>query len=498
MAQQDNRNFVESIIDAQKQTMDAVVENTKKFTAGNAAINDPVEKTTQWYKNWLENQKSFFSKTAEKAENMTGNIQQNMSQMNEFFQNWYNTQTNWAKQIWEMNTSFLQNAGTGQHTANMNPMNLMQEWQNNWNNWMKGMNNMNQWGNMMQQWGNMFSMDAFKKSNENWNSLMNQYQEILNTNWAKLQENLQNGTAQDAYKNMVNATEGFTKFYEMWAPMWKSIQDKTFNLEVFKQWTNPEVYKDLMDKYLGLMPESNRNYLNQMTGMMRDGFKQMNQAFSQNYQQMKSMMGTMMPDMNASGFFGNMLSGYNQFSGMMNDAAAPFTKMMTPNQQTKTMMEWQDIANRMAVYNIKNSELQYMMYQQGLKVMENLAENIIDKIQNGEETSSMMALYQEWMNLSDKTYVALFESDEYSKLMAEVSAMQLKLKKDIELQAEKFMAGIPVATRSEVDELYRTIYDLKKQVRQLEKMMELDTEEEIPSATEEAKSTASRRTVTKK
>src|SRR5690606_18238233 len=183
----------------------------------------------------------------------------------------------------------------------------------------------------------------------------------------------------------------------------------------FKQWTNPEVYKDLMDKYLGLLPENSRNYMTQMNSLMKDGFQQMNQAFAQNYQQMKSMMGTMMPDMNASGMFGNMLSGYNQFTSMMNEAAAPCTKMMTTNQQTKTMMEWQDIANRMAVYNIKNSELQYMMYQQGLKVMEKLAENTMKKIQNGEEISSIMALYQEWMNLSDKTYVALFESDEYSQ-----------------------------------------------------------------------------------
>lgn len=53
----------------------------------------------------------------------------------------------------------------------------------------------------------------------------------------------------------------------------------------------------------------------------------------------------------------------------------------------------------------------------------------MNKMQSGEEINSMMALFQEWMNLSDKTFVSLFETDEYSKLMAEVSAMQLKLKK---------------------------------------------------------------------
>ena len=175
---------------------------------------------------------------------------------------------------------------------------------------------------------------------------------------------------------------------------------------------------------------------------------------------------------------------------MLNNAAAPYTKMMTPNQFTKTMTEWSDISNRLMVYNIKNSELQFMIYTQGTKVMDAVAENIAAKIQKGEEVNNMMALYQEWLNISDKTFVSLFETEEYSKLMSEVNAMQLKLRKDVEGQLEKFMVAIPVATRSEMDELYKTIYDLKKQVRQMEKMLEIDNNEE---ATTEEKATRTKK-----
>jgi hypothetical protein len=48
------------------------------------------------------------------------------------------------------------------------------------------------------------------------------------------------------------------------------------------------------------------------------------------------------------------------------------------------------------------------------------------------------------------------------------------------------MVGVPVATRSEMDEMYKTIYELKKQVRQLEKMLEIENEEETTNG-EEAK-----------
>src|SRR5690606_27006877 len=110
----------------------------------------------------------------------------------------------------------------------------------------------------------------------------------------------------------------------------------------------------------------------------------------------------------------------------------------------------------------------------------------LGKIENGEDVNSIMALYQEWMNISDKTFVSLFESDEYSEKMAEVSAMQMRLKKDMEKQAEKMLVGLPVATRSEMDELYKTIYDLKKQVRELEKLAVGNINTNSSATTEEA------------
>lgn len=494
MASQNNKNFVDTVVETQKKAMDTVVENTKKFTNGNTMVNETVQKGSEWYKNWLDNQKNIFSKASEKGGNLNETIQKNTTQMNEFYQNWLNNQMNQAKQMWDMNMNYFQNAMKNNTAESYNPTTMWNNMMTNWNNWMGNMNNTNTWFNNLQQWNNMFNMDAWKNATSNWTGIFNQYNEILNSSFAKMQENLQNNTTQDVYKNMMNATEGFTKFYEMWMPMWKSIQDKTFNMDIYKQMMNPVAYKDMMDKYFGFMPENARQYMQQATDMMQNGLKQMSQNGMQNYQQMRNMMSNAMP-VNATEIFGNMMNGYNTFYNNMNEAFSPFTKMMTPNAQTKTLIEWQDIANRMAIYNIKNAEMQYMMYTQGTKVMDNLAQNIMTKIEKGQEVNSMMALYQEWMNISDKTFVELFESDDYSEIMAEVTAMQLKLRKDVEVQMEKFMTGIPVATRSEMDEMYKTIYDLKKQVRQLEKMLDLNTEEEVETP---AKTTAAKKTASKK
>ncbi|MCB9046641.1 MAG: hypothetical protein H6550_10970 [Chitinophagales bacterium] len=479
MANKDSKNFVDTIVEAQKQMMDNVTEQTRKFANGNNIVKETVEKGSEWYKNWLEGQNNIYTSAKEKAADMSGKTQENTDKMTEFYQNWMNNQMEMAKQMWEMNMNHMKNS-TQNTTVNNDPMAAWNNMMNSWNSWYKNMNQAAQWNDMMNKFqaNNPFSADAWKKAANDWTGMFNQYYEMLNNSFSNMQKDIQNGTTQDAFRNMVNVSEAFTRFSEMWTPFMKSIQDKTFNTEMFKQYANPAMYKDLMDKYFGFMPEQSREYMQNMTNMMQENIAKMNQNGVAGYNQMRDMMGNMMPAQND--IFGTMMNNYNAFTKMMNEAAAPMTKMMGSDKNAKMVAEWNDIANRMVIYNIKNSELQYMVYTQGAKVMDNLADYITRKIENGDEINSMMTVYQDWLNIGDQTFVELFESDEYSKMMAEVNAMQLTLRKDVEKQLEKAMVGIPVATRSEMDELYKTIYELKKQVRELEKVTVNNIAEENP------------------
>lgn len=496
MTENTTQTFVDTIVEAQKNVVDMMVENTRKIANGNTTLNETAEKGGEWYKQWLDNQKQVVAKTTEQATNVGDTTKQAASKTSEFYQNWYNQQMEWAKRFWDTTTGAMQNAAASatSGTGNGNPMEGMMNGMNNafqnWNAGMQNWNNMasaqNSWNNWMQQMqsANPFNMDAMKSTTENWTSFVNQWQEMLKNGFSDAQKAFQNGTSQDAYRNMLNSAEGFTRFAEMMQPMWKSIQDKTFNTEAFKSLMNPAQYQELMDKYFGFLPAQARTYIQQVTTLMQDAMKQSGTAGLNAFQQFRGTMGNMMPSMDSTGAFGQLLSGYQQMQNFFQSAVSPIAKMVTPNAATRSMTEWQDIMNRMVVYSIKNSELQYMTYQQGTKVMDRLAENITTKIQNGEEIKSLMSLYQEWLNLSDATFVQLFESDEYSQLMAEVSGMQLRLKKDMENQMEKSLVNVPVATRSELDELYKTIYDLKKHVRELERKVDVAGPGATPLAAE--------------
>jgi BMFP domain-containing protein YqiC len=116
------------------------------------------------------------------------------------------------------------------------------------------------------------------------------------------------------------------------------------------------------------------------------------------------------------------------------------------------------------------------MYQTGLKASEEVAENIYNRMRNGEEMSSFINLYSEWLNTNDKHFVNLFSSEEYSKLQGELNSVGMKMKRHMDLQMEEAFANLPLVNRSEMDELYHTIHELKKRIHTLEKQIDAETE----------------------
>ncbi|MBL7767005.1 MAG: hypothetical protein JNJ58_12965 [Chitinophagaceae bacterium] len=462
-----SKNFFENMLDAQQQAVETLVENTKKFTNGNTLVNETIEKGTEFFKKAVDSTKETINKVTGQAETVKEEVKNTSTNLNDFFTNWQNQQKAWATQIQDMNKNFL----SGMNTGN-NFQNPMQNWQNMSNMWNMTQNNpMQTWMNSMNPSNMQAQMD---QATEQVKAFWNQLQTILNTNYSDLAKNFQNGTLADSYKGMFNMTEGYAKFYEMWMPMLKSMSEKTFNMDVFNQSFDMSKYKEFMDQYFTFMPQGSQDYFTNLNKVYTEAMKNGAAQGTEMFNNLKNSMNNMMPNMFGNPFT-SMLSQYNNTYSQMMNAVSPFAKLMTPNADTKTAEAWNNILNNMNIYNLKSAEMQYMVYQTGTKVMEKIAENVMHKIENGEDVNSMMKLYQEWLNTSDATYVSLFETDEYSKLMAEVSSLQLRIKKDVQLQMETMFANVPVATRSEMDEVYQTIYDLKKEVRQLQSMLELDS-----------------------
>jgi polyhydroxyalkanoate synthesis regulator phasin len=423
-------------------------------------------------KNLFETMADMQKQAVENFNNAAENMQKNMFQNNtidsDFFKKWYDSQMSF----------FNQNADA----KNNNPVEFFNTWMNNQMNMAKTWFENSQ--NMMKNMNNMNNMnDDAKKAYENMMSMYNNWMSTMNNTYSEMLKNFSNdGTAKDSFAGLFNNAEMYMKSFEFWMPMFKSMQEKTFTPETFKQMFNAPLFKDMMDKMFNMQPDFMKN----MSEEAKANFFKMMDSNKGMFDQYKAGMMSNMHNMNE--MFNTAYTNYNNMHSQISNALAPFMKLMTPGTQKQSAEMMNELANEFSIFNIKNAQMQYMMYVTGMKAMEEVSENIYAKIRNGEEVNSFMTIYQEWLNINDKNFVKLFESAEYSKMQAELNSFGMKLKRQIDLQMEKTMSTLPLINRSEMDELYKTIHELKKRIAMLEK--QIDAEEIVAEAKPAAKKSA--------
>jgi hypothetical protein len=416
---------------------------------------------------------------------MNETIQKNMGQSttldSDFFKKWYDSQMSFFNQ-------------SGEKTENSNPMNFFNTWMNNQletaRNWFD--QSQNAWHSMSN--GNTDAKATYDQSMNMFNNWMN----TMNGTYSEMLKNFNgNADAKHSFEGMFNNAQNYLKMYELWMPAMKAMQNKSFTPDMFKNMFNFNIYKDMMDNMFSMQPDFMKN----MNGDMMKGMKEnMNKAMEQGksmYDSMKNNMTGMMPSSNEN--FDQLYNYYNSFYNTMNNAAAPLMKMMTPGKQKDQMEMMGEMAHEMALYNMKNSQMQYMMYVTGIKAQEEVANHMYEKMQSGEEINNFMNVYQEWLNTNDKVFVGLFDSEEYSKMQSELHSLGMRLKRKIDLQMEKSFENLPLINRTEMDSLYKTVQDMKKRISDLQKqILEMTVAATAPVSAPATEPVAETKTATKK
>ncbi|MEI7432398.1 MAG: poly(R)-hydroxyalkanoic acid synthase subunit PhaE, partial [Betaproteobacteria bacterium] len=101
------------------------------------------------------------------------------------------------------------------------------------------------------------------------------------------------------------------------------------------------------------------------------------------------------------------------------------------------------------------------------KIMAELAR----KIENSEDISKFDDFFALWVEINEKTFHQLFETSDFAKINGDVLTASLDARKNYFKMMETAMADLPVALRSEMDDLYKTVYELRKEVNKMKSQM---------------------------
>ncbi|MEW6490217.1 MAG: class III poly(R)-hydroxyalkanoic acid synthase subunit PhaE [Thermodesulfobacteriota bacterium] len=107
------------------------------------------------------------------------------------------------------------------------------------------------------------------------------------------------------------------------------------------------------------------------------------------------------------------------------------------------------------------------MVNTGLRAMEGLLRELVEKSERGEKIESLRALFDLWVATAEKTYFEMASTDAFAEVQGRFvnAAMQHRIRERELMDA--LMKSLHLPTRRELDDAYRHLHDLKNEVRAL-------------------------------
>ncbi len=128
-----------------------------------------------------------------------------------------------------------------------------------------------------------------------------------------------------------------------------------------------------------------------------------------------------------------------------------------------------DMMDKFHQFQANHSEFMRLMglpFQRAVPVMQ---EKIASMAEEGELPDDAHHYYQMWIKVLEGHFMTLFQTPEYVEALSNTVSALSRFSKSRDSVIEDMMQGLPIAQRSEIDELAKEVYLLKKKIKALEK-----------------------------
>lgn len=431
-----NNPIIDSMLEAQANVLNNWMESAKKMQSSFTSGSMPHE-GQNIMKDWYEKQMNILSSMQQNSNSFFGNNSNQNSQ--EFFKNWLNSQMSYAKQMTDFNQSIF----------------------NSFNNFGKPANEY---------------MNNFMTANNAWTNIYNSFMHTLNSSYDNMYKNMNGSFNKDIFQNFMQGNQIYTKMMEFFQPMLTAMQKGQFNMEDFKNFFKAEHYTNLTKQMFGDFYTGGnlKEFYDQSMKQVHNFFTNQHNLSKEYYAQVQNMSNEF-PHL-FSGNFEKVKEMYANYNNVFSKTFEPLLKVTTPGKEKENIEAIIALMDKMTDYSIRQSELQYQLQNTMRKSVENVAKQYADKFQHPEtftKVPDVQEMYNEWIKTNEQMFAELFSSDEFSKVKGETMNLSMDVKKHFEKQFETMMANFPVVLKSDVEELNKTVYELKKQIKELQNKLSL-------------------------
>jgi class III poly(R)-hydroxyalkanoic acid synthase PhaE subunit len=105
------------------------------------------------------------------------------------------------------------------------------------------------------------------------------------------------------------------------------------------------------------------------------------------------------------------------------------------------------------------------------QAFEEVMKELVALSERGEKVDSVRQLMNLWMDTIDHTFSKLYKSEEYLDVQRELSTAVMKYRLQEQEITEIVLKALNLPTRSELDDAYRSLYELRKEVKAIKKAL---------------------------
>lgn len=275
---------------------------------------------------------------------------------------------------------------------------------------------------------------------------------------------------QEAFFNMLKSTDVYTRLLQLWQPVFQALQSNDFNSQDFWKLIDQQGFKTFVDKLFGFDTVAPvRHFMEQSNQIMKFWLDSSTQAG----QNLGQMIG------NATPFFGaltqmnpqTLAQWYLQMAQSAQRSFAPFWGS-TNLGQAPSLQSVVGMMEQWGNYMTKINQFQTMLYKQSVSAWEKVMQRVVDQAREGNAPVDFNQFYNEWSTINEQEFVALFNTDEYAALQAELIKLNSDMSKIYEKQMEVLLQPYPVVLRSQLDEVYKVNHELRGRINTLERIVD--------------------------
>ncbi len=429
------------------------------------------EKDKNPMKSWWETQEQFLNYWKDSLEKMSA--AQGMDVMGkagkEMMQNMMESQ----KKMLEM---------WGKSFAPMQPEKMADlfspQGQQAWKNWWETQQKMfDFWKQSLQTMQQGKPSDMFGFGMKDWSMpFSNVYQEMMKGSAAGYQEFMKlipTGTGRETFEKLTQASELYTNMMSFWESMLENMPGKD-DVEKWKEFSSEwlENYNKVLDDFFSLnLPEPFRSLM-KTPAEIGELYQEVYFNFFQPWvdvadQLQEKYLQAMKGDRDAyMEFLRTWHETYQNSYGKVMRVPAfglsreSFEKL---SGSIDSFMQHLNSSNKFAA----------TLYKTGQEVMERLMERIAELAEKGEAPSTFNEFYQLWWHSNEEAYFELFKTESFSQMLGEAVDSWVRFKKRYDDMVDEFISqNLPVPTDKEMDSLYKTVYLLRKTVKEQGKQIE--------------------------